>query len=134
MEVYKSKYLQLEFYDEHSCIEMNWLPATAKMNEDDYKQEMLNYLENIRHYLPTKVIVDSRNSFYPLHPALQEWMDTTIFPPSLEIGLNKAAIVESTDMIHQLSVEQVMEEKNSSLFMTRYFKTKEEAKEWLLSV
>ena len=133
MEVYRSRYLQLEFFADNEYIEMNWLATTELMLENEYKQELLNYLEIIIKLQPKKLIVDSRKSFFPLHPALQEWMNQTIFPPSLEIGLHQVAIVESSDFVHQLSVEQVMDEDEGSKFITKYFDSKEEATKWILS-
>jgi hypothetical protein len=104
------------------------------MTEEEYKQEFLNYLDIILKVRPKKIIPDTRNMFFPIAPELQEWTNQTIFPPSLEMGLNKAAFVISQEMIAQLSIEQTMEEHEGVKFITRYFDNKEEAKEWILSL
>ncbi len=134
MEVYKSEYLHLAFFAEYALIEMTWLPSTEKMTEQEYKQEFLNYLDIILKLRPKKIIPDTRNMFFAIAPELQEWTNQTIFPPSLEMGLNKAAFVISQEMISQLSIEQTMQEQEGVKFVTRYFGSKEEAKEWILSL
>ena len=134
MEVYKSKYLHLAFFAEQELIEMTWLPSTDNMTEEEYKQEFLNYLDIILKVRPKKIIADTRNMFFSIVPELQEWTNQTIFPASLEMGLNKAAFVLSQEMIPQMSIEQTMEEHEGVKFTTRYFDDKEDAKEWLLSL
>ncbi|TAE75158.1 MAG: hypothetical protein EAZ85_03005 [Bacteroidetes bacterium] len=134
MEVYKSKYLHLAFFAEQELIEMTWLPSTDEMTEEEYKQEFLNYLDIILKVRPKKIIPDTRNMFFPIVPKLQEWTNQVVFPPSLEMGLNKAAFVVSQEMIAQLSIEQTMEEHEGVKFVTRYFESKEEAKQWILSL
>ncbi len=134
MEVYKSKYLHLAFFAEQELIEMTWLPPTDSMTEDEYKKEFLNYLDIILSLRPKKIIADTRTMFFPIRPEIQEWINQTIFPPSLEMGLNKAAFVMSEEMISQISIEQTMEENEGVKFITRYFDNKEEAKEWILSL
>ncbi|TAE00569.1 MAG: hypothetical protein EAZ97_05530 [Bacteroidetes bacterium] len=134
MEVYNSKYLHLAFFADQELIEMTWLPLTDKMKPEEYKQEFLNYLDIILKFRPKKIIPDTRDMFFLIDPELQEWTNQTIFPPSLEMGLNKAAFVISQEMIAQLSIEQTMEEYEGVKFITRYFDDKEEAKAWVLSL
>ncbi|MCC5944519.1 MAG: STAS/SEC14 domain-containing protein [Bernardetiaceae bacterium] len=134
MEVYNSKYLHLAFFAEQELIEMTWLPSTATMTEEEYKKEFLNYLEVILKVRPKKIIPDTSNMLFPISPDLQVWTNQTIFPPSLEMGLNKAAFVVSQKMIAQLSIEQTMEEHEGVKFITRYFDNKEEAKTWITSL
>lgn len=134
MEVYKSKYLSLEFFTETQVIEWTWFPTSSEMKKTEYQQETLNYVDIVLKYKPKKVLGDIRNMFFPIGPELQEWTNQTIFPPILEIGLKTVAFVASEEIITQLSTQQTMEEEEGSKFTTRYFNTKEEAKEWLLSI
>lgn len=134
MEVYNSKYLHLAFFAEQELIEMTWLPSTDQMTEEEYKQEFLNYLDIILKVRPKKIIPDTTDMLFPIAPERQDWTNHVIFPPSLEMGLNKVAFVVSKGIISQLSIEQTMEEHEGVKFMTRYFENKKEAKEWILSL
>ncbi len=134
MEVYQSKYLHLAYFAESKLIEMTWLPATVNMSDAEYKKELLNYLEITKELRPLKVIPDTREIQFVIHPELQEWTNQVIFPVGLSINLNQIAFVASQEMISQLSIEQTMEEENGTKFITRYFSNKEEAKAWILSL
>ncbi len=134
MEVYNSNYLHLSFFPEHDLIEWTWKPTTKNMTEEEYKQEFLNYLDIILRLRPKRLLADTKDMFMPISPELQEWTNQTIFPPALEMGLNKVAFVISQELIAQLSIEQTMEESEGSKFITRYFDNKDEAKQWILSL
>lgn len=134
MTVYESDFLRLDFFKDEQLIEMIWLPALETMIEEDYKEEFMNYLTIILDVKPKKVVSDTQNMHFPISVELQEWTNQTIFPPSLEMGLNKAAFVISSDIMNQLSVEQIMEETEGIKFTTQYFTTRKEAKEWILSL
>lgn len=134
MEVYNSKYLHLAFSAEQELIEMTWLPSTDEMTEEEYKQEFINFIDIILKIRPRKAINNTKNMFFPIVPELQEWTNQVVFPPSLEMGLNKVAFVVSQEMIPQLSIEQTMEEHEGMKFVTGYFENKEEAKKWILSL
>ena len=41
--MYRSKYITVDYFQEDNLIETFWLPETEKMTEDEYKQEMLNW-------------------------------------------------------------------------------------------
>ena len=134
MKVYESNFLRLDFSDKDKLVEITWLPDTSNMLEDDYKREFTNYLEFIMKVHPKKVIADNKTMFFPISPELQEWTNETIFPPSLEMGLNKAAFVMSPEFVAQLSIEQTMEEGEGMKFITQYFDDKTKAKEWILGL
>ena len=133
MQVYKSQFLKLMFFEEYKLIEMIWFPETENMTEEEFKQEQLNYLDIIKKLKPNKVLPDTREMNFPVSPKMQEWTNKTLFPPSLEMGLNKAAIVASKEFITELSVEQTMEEVFGQKFITKYFNNREDAKKWIVS-
>lgn len=133
MEVYKSKYLQIAFFVEHALIEITWLSETKYMYLDEYKQELLNFLDITHQLKPKRIIPDSRNLLYTIGPKLQEWTNQAIILPCLSIGINNVALVVSQDTFSQLSIQQMMTEAEDIKFTTKYFNTKEEAKKWVLS-
>ncbi|WP_338767883.1 hypothetical protein WAF17_06650 [Bernardetia sp. ABR2-2B] len=133
MEVYKSKYMLLEYWEEYNLIELTWLPETENKTEEEYKEELLNYLECCIIYKPTGLISDTREYFFTVSIELQEWTNTTVFTRLLELGLSRVAFVRSPELIAQLSIEQTLEENEGSKFTTQYFDNKESAKEWIIS-
>ncbi len=132
MEVYKSKYLQVAYHREYQLVEMTWLPATQTMNKEDYKHESLNCLDVTLQFSPSKIINNATDLYFPISPELQEWTNQNIFPLSLEKGLTRAAFVVSKEIISQLSIEQIMEEDIGQKFISKYFDSISEAKEWII--
>lgn len=133
MEVYKSKYLRILYFEDEQLIEMVWLPKSEAMTNQDYQQECLAYLDAVKKFNPRRAIPDMRDMNFPIAPDLQEWTNQTIFPTLLEVGLNNVGIVVSTELISQLAVEQTMEEIEGIKFTTKYFDDKEDARKWILS-
>ena len=121
MKIYESPFLLLEFFEEHKLIEMTWLSETKNMTNEQYKEEFLKYLDIILELRPNKIITDATETQFVASIELQEWTNQTIFVPSLEIGLNKAAFVVTKEIIIQVSIEQVMEEEEGAKFTTKYF-------------
>ena len=118
--IYRSKFITVDYFHEDNHIETFWLPETEKMTEEEYKKEMLNWLDACQKCKPTKNIPD---------------ISDMRFVVSLEMGLKWVAIVyNNPDYIAQLSIEQVMEEPKGKEFVTRWFVNKESAIDWLKSV
>lgn len=134
MKVYESNFMYVEFFKDSQLIEITWLPSTETMGVEEYKKEFTNFLTIILDVKPQKVISDNQNLYLTMSIELQEWMNQTIFPSFLEVGLNKVAMLNSFEMVSQISVEQVMEEEEGMKFTTKYFDNKEKAKEWILSL
>ena len=133
MEIYKSKYLHLALFAGQSLIELSWLSETKMMDTQECKQEFLNYADVVRKHRPRRLVVDLRNMVFTLNPALQTWVDQTIFPSLLASGLNRAAFIVSNDFFATLSTKQLLSEQNGIKFTTQYFDSKEAAKQWVLS-
>lgn len=123
----------INFTEQHNLIEMFWLPETKNISEEEYKREVLNYLEKMLEYKPKKTIPDVRDLSFVVSIELQEWVAREIFPPLIEMGLSKVAYVMAQDLVTQLSIEQAMDEGDGSKFTTCYFGSKEEARNWILS-
>ncbi|MDD4964239.1 MAG: hypothetical protein PHI11_10020 [Gallionella sp.] len=133
MEVYKSKYLHIAFFAEQRLIEATWLSETRRMDTDECKQEFLNYLEVVRKQQPNCIVVDTSNMCFTFNPKVQDWINETILTSLLSMNVNKIAFVISKDYFAQLATKQTMDEKEGLKFTTKYFDTKEAAKQWVLS-
>lgn len=134
MQLFKNKYTELNFYENEKIIEIISQEATSEMTEEEYKSGFLNYLKVVKKLKPNKVLSNNLKMDFSITLELQEWTNTNVFIPSLELGLNKAAFVESREMIARLSVEQTMEEAEGEKFIVDYFDNREEAWQWLISI
>ncbi len=67
-----------------------------------------------------------------LHPKLQDWVSEHIFRDMREAGVKKLALIVSSDIIAQMSIEQLVDDDPVKGFVTGYFDNIEEAKMWIL--
>lgn len=133
MEVYKSRFLILNYFENENYIEMMWLSDTESMTRDEYKEEFRSYVKSIEKYQPKGVLSDILSAKFTIDPELQEWTNQNVFAFSLSIGLDKAAlIVNQKSFIERISLEQTMEEQEGEKFKMRYFEDREKAKQWLV--
>ncbi|MDD2775187.1 MAG: hypothetical protein PHU06_04455 [Gallionella sp.] len=123
----------MAYFAEHQLIEGTWLSETKMMDTKDCKKEYLDYLDAVSKHRHTRLVVDMRTMFFTYNPELQAWIDQTIFPSLLSIGLRRIAFIVSKDFFATLSTKQMMGELNGVKFANGYFDSKETAKEWALS-
>ncbi|WP_338814889.1 hypothetical protein V9L05_06780 [Bernardetia sp. Wsw4-3y2] len=134
MKLYQSNYLQIDAFDEQKLLELTWLPATANMTSEEYKNEHVELLKFILEQKIEKVLGNTKELYFVVNPKVQEWMNENIFVPAMEVGFSKLAVVMSTEFFAQLAIEQVMEEEVGQQIMTKYFDDIEEAREWIVNI
>lgn len=134
MKLYQSNYLEIDAFDEQRLLELTWLPATADMTSEEYKDEHVELLKFMLAQNTEKVLGNIKDLGFVVSPEVQEWMNINIFIPAMEVGFNKLAVVMSAEFLAQLSIEQVMEEEVGQQIMTKYFDSIEEAREWIINV
>ncbi len=71
------------------------------------------------------------NFRFTIVPDVQTWVDKEVFPRFLAVGLKRYALIMSTQIVSQISIEQTMEEGAGNEFQTRYFDDEIEARKWL---
>ena len=133
MEIYKSKYLTLNFFQNTLHIEMIWSSETVNMTEKDYKQELLTYVKLVEKHIPKKILVDTTDLKFAIVPDLQIWTNENILTRSHAVGLNKDAFIISKELIIELSAQQIMDEEVGKKKSTQYFDNKKDALQWLLN-
>lgn len=113
-----------------SLMTFTFTEETAFWDDASYKKEMLDAYSLIEKYKPKYKINDATKFLFPITPEIQQWTQEVIISISHQCKLIKSAIVISEDIFSQVSIEQTMEEAQSTLVIG-YFKNLEIAKEWL---
>jgi hypothetical protein len=132
MNVYASKYLSVDYYDEYRLIEATWSNETINMTAEEYKTEFLNYLDIVIRVNSIAVLADESRMSFNADPTLQQWVNENIFP---KIPPQNLAVIVSQDLITKLAAEQLMDEaEGRNRFQTRFFEVREEGREWLISL
>ncbi|WP_291722312.1 STAS/SEC14 domain-containing protein [Bernardetia sp.] len=132
MQVYNSNFLQIDAFDDQKLLELTWLKATVDMTDEEYRNEHLELLKFMLEQKTQKVVGNVKDLGFVVNPDTQEWMNINVFVPAIEVGFHKLAVVMSSEFLAQLSIEQVMEEKEGQKITTQYFDNVEEAREWIM--
>ncbi len=104
-----------------------WLPATENIDTKTFKAEMLKLGEKIVEFKPTLIIGNVVDMRFLITIELQHWVGQNFFGSVIDAGVKKNAMVMSSDMLTQLSVEQTIDEVTTEAFQTRYFDSEEKA-------
>lgn len=110
---------------------MVWKDATSDISEEDIKKHILEYAHFLKELKIKKYLGDERQRNFNYDIDLQKWVSMQAVEACSESGMQKYALVISTDIINQLSTEQTVEEGGKLPFELKYFDTEEEALKWL---
>ncbi|MCU0393708.1 MAG: hypothetical protein MUE81_21560 [Thermoflexibacter sp.] len=133
MRILREGKFKSSFFDEENQIFIDvWNEATADMKLDEFREELQIQTNFIIQTGAKLLILDTTNFRYSIVPEVQEWIANHIFPQWVEIKVAKVAIMVSSELIPQLSIEQTIEEETSGTFKTFYFDKREKAIDWLL--
>lgn len=125
-----SIYHQLEYFPDKSLLTITWTTQTMNMTEDDFKQVLLEILAFIKKNKVEWYLADTQEFKFSIIPEVQDWTNTHFLPQIFELGVKKMAIIVSEDLFSQVSIEQVLEDNQSGM-QSAYFKTTDEALQWL---
>lgn len=131
MEVFNNEYQKVNYDADNSTLEQIWLPKTADMSTEDFKNNQKKMLSIFTKENPSKLFVSLKDLNYVVEPKIQKWTNENIMQPLAKNGLQKAAFLVSSDMFTQASAEQTMDEDVGKAFPVKFFKNEEEAKNWL---
>lgn len=125
MEYHKTPYITLRHIPEKSAIHTHW---TQFPTSDEFRDGMNQIIEGFKKFKAHKVLALT-DKLGAIAEENQKWTNEDWFPRAAKEGYNKIAIVLSSDIFNQLSVEEIM----SSLgdFQTQYFDDEIKAFEWL---
>ena len=129
---YQRKYQILEFYPSDSYFVQIWLKLSNVMNDIEFKEEMREFIRQVRELQPRRIMIDMRDFGYIVTPDFMFWIADNINRKIAEIEGHRVAFVYGNDSIAQLSVENVIDEYDYDFYFNkRYFFDADEAKNWL---
>lgn len=136
MVLHKSSFLEISQMPEINGIKIQWLADTSKMRDEDFKAQILSEKKAIDDVKPQNIFADILQMKFSIEPNLQAWHNELIFPAFKAAKTQKLAILVSTDLFVQVSVEQLVEDANKSQkeeLVTKYFDEEFQAIAWLKS-
>ena len=110
MEIYNDKFIKYIYEKENSLLIFYWNSDTKNMTDEKYKELMLKGVGFTKKYQPKYLINNAREKTYITTVEIQEWAAKNALSKIFENGVIKFAIIESDDVLIQLSTEQAVEE------------------------
>ena len=101
------------------------------MPDKKFQELMLKGIEFVKLYNPKYIINNSKKKTYITTVEMQKWVAENALSKLFKNGVIKMAIVESEDVIIQLSTEQAIEEDENKKYGTMFFDSEEKARKWL---
>lgn len=127
----ESSFIDIKFDETKKVFQLTWKPETENMDEDDFKNEMIEYSkffdldgEHVLHRM--------EDMKYTIAPDLQKWLDDNINKKGIDKGIKNAAFIVSTDLFTSVSVQQANESLNAQKIPMQYFDDEDKALKWLL--
>ena len=130
MEIYSDKYIKYVYEKENSLLAFYWSSETKNMSDDKYKELMLLGVGFTETYHPKYLINNAIKKTYITSIEIQEWVAKNALSKIFKNGVIKFAIVESEDIIIQISTKQAAEENKNSQYSVMFFGNEEKAREW----
>ncbi len=128
--LYESDFKITLYEPENSLIINNWKDE-KEMTDDDFKKEIISWVELVEKYKPENLIADTRKFNYTISVELQEWNEKKVFPRLAKAGVKKFAVIESEELVAQLSLEQTMD-ASEDVMQHQFFTSQDEARAWMI--
>lgn len=131
-EIYQSKFATINVEFTSSFLSLIWTDEQDNLQENTYKDEVLNYKTFLEKYQPKFILDDARRFLMPIPPDIQEWVAKTI-TETLNQYVEKYAMVMPVEFIANLSADQNIDEVQGSVSKTIFqqFASIEEAMDWM---
>jgi len=125
-------FITMSVEEENKLYIEKFKPTTGEWTADQWKETRLKLVEIFTIYKTDKILSLCEDLYFSIAPELQVWLAENV---SVKIGgyIKKIAIIISNDMIVQMGVEQLMEEKVTGQITTRYFANESDARNWLFA-
>ncbi|NLR93609.1 MULTISPECIES: hypothetical protein [Flammeovirga] len=129
--IYTTDFHKVEWNKDEKVLKTTWF-TPIDMEEEVYRQEVVRQIDINQLYAPEKMLVDTKEAYYNVLPATQDWINERFVKVLNIIPLEKMAWIVSEDFFAQVSFDQVMDDANDQApFKIKHFTTEEEALEWL---
>ena len=111
--------------ENNGSILLSWKSTTAHLNDEDFKNEALIFIELVKRNNCKKVMVDMRQFQFSLSPELIQWRNEKIISEYNKISLEKFAFISDHIVTNQ--------EASKNTFATKYFLNEKEAENWMIT-
>lgn len=132
--VHESKYAIAKYDEEKELYTLTYLKETENMLDEDWKKLMTELLVVTDSCKPKYILDDNSDRKYFYSPEIQQWTLDLFIEKWDKNGLKKYVQILPTELIGELSAEQIVEMANvnfSDIFENTFVVSYKDAIEWL---
>jgi hypothetical protein len=131
LEISKTEFSKNYWHEDKSLLEFHWInQETTSMQVSDFEEALLKYVDLVKIYQPNSVLVNASELSFAIVPELQEWVDENVNAIT-NLIIKKMAVLLPSTLIEQLSIEQVLDEKEAKKIESKFFDNYQQAFDWL---
>ncbi len=126
---FEKDYLRIDYDQNENVITMNWKEAVVS---EEFREGLNKGLQCVEENAIKHWLADVRD-MGALSNEDQEWSNNEWFPKIIKAGIKFMAVVISSDIFNQMTVDEIMTKVPQTNIVHRNFDDMDKAKEWLLS-
>ncbi len=130
MQIHDDQFMTVHYDNQANIIKHVWKSTSADLTDDLFKKQLELFTKLIVDRKAKAVAADTRDFLFGLSVEIQEWIVANFFGLIIPAGVKKYALTVSSDMLTQVSIEQVIEDEKTQSFATKYFDDFDKAFEW----
>ena len=126
MDISHDEYGVMSFDPERRVLELEWLEATARMTEDDFKGSLERLATGAEDHRPQGILVDVRHFRFSPGPDFGAWRDEHIIPRYNAAGVERFAFLVPEDA----APSSLPSHEGPATFPTGYFDSRDAIEAW----
>ncbi|OJJ16343.1 hypothetical protein BKI52_34190 [marine bacterium AO1-C] len=127
--IQKRTFWEVYYNPSLNILEAYWKNTGDDMEDEEFKDYLLNFVPLIPKYKVDGFITDTREYHYLMSIELQEWHDKVIAPVYIVHKLKNIVFIMNEDfLVTSLSIQQTFAEENSNQLRVLYTEGLEEAR------
>ena len=130
MKIFENKFISINYFENDSLFKVKRLGSDF-YSDTEHKEIIMAWRDEIVKYKPKIQLIDYSDFFQPVSLLMQKWIDENLVAPAYNAGMRRVAFVVSSDILAQISLEQIMDEDSGAKFYVNYFDNENDAVKWL---
>ena len=132
--VFSTPYIYIYHIEESNIMYSEWTEQASDMSKEEFKKHVLQIVEEGDRFGVKGYITNSRKGHFIMSSEVQKWHEEVVVPVLLGQNFRKLAFIlpqKDDDFAAAVSLELTFSEEKASEINTKFFKSVDEAIEWV---
>lgn len=125
--------LKMEYDEQKLFLKSTWIDESF-LDDEVYKQSILAAIEEAKKLSEIRYMLSDTSKFnHIISVDTQNWVAERLFPVLAQKKLKRSALLTTSTLFAQISIEQLIEENREAIIQRMYFEDEVSALAWLLN-